>query len=80
MSNRVRVAVHGSEWPRTEWDVPNAWYHGEIVRETKAKVFVKFDGEDEEIGFTRESLSAYQEMYASFKFSNLLKAVESLMC
>ena len=77
MSNNS-VFVPGSEWPKTEWDIPGVWYKGTIQRQHKGKTFVKFDGEDEEIDFTRERLQDYQELYGDFKFSQLYRAAESV--
>lgn len=73
------VFVAGTEWPGTEWDTPGAWYRGTVQRTHKNKVFVKFDGENEEIDFTRESLDTYQDSYDAFRFDVLCKAAELVL-
>lgn len=69
-----RVHVSGSEWPGTEWDLRGIWYPGTIVREGDESVYVTFDGENEELEFTRESLDTYREQYNTFKFDSLVHA------
>jgi hypothetical protein len=67
------VIVPGCEWPGSEWDVTDAWYRGTIVREDKTgMVHVTFEGETEEIEFTRESLKKYRDMYETYKFDVLV--------
>lgn len=74
---KERVVVPGSEWPGTEWDTPDAWYRGTVQRRKRGSLFVTFDGEDEEIEFTRESLDTYREMHDAYKmklFDTLVEA------
>ena len=70
------VYVSGSEWPKTRWDTPGAWYKGTVLRTEKNIVFVKFDGEDEEYDFTREILDTYQNAHDTFRFQLIYKAAE----
>ena len=61
------VKVPGMEWPGSEWDTRDAWYTGNIERESGDTVYVKFEDYDEALPFRRDILKTYEDMYADFR-------------
>jgi len=72
------VHVAGIEWPGTEWDVPDAWYPGEITGCDEENVYVHFDDEEDHIPFTREMMHTYKTMYQDFRMRCLTDVCDLL--